>query len=146
MSVLSLLFAGPSDYQGAGVNHEGENFVGTIRIQKLLGGEGLILHYEARLASNEVAHAECTLLAPDMTGTLTLWPLMSELPGVLPHGAIVQSEAAATFCSGSREDRSAFREEISVAIAADGSLTYSHAWGLPDGDFEERSSCTLRPQ
>jgi hypothetical protein len=140
------LASSPSEYRGAGVNHEGERFVGTLRIQSLLGGAAVLLHYDATLASNEIAHAECTLLASDMAGTLTLWPVMSELPGVLPHRAVVQSEAAATFSSGGRDNRGSFREEVTIAVAKDGSLTYAHAWGLHEGDFEERSSCTLRPR
>jgi hypothetical protein len=146
MTILEVLASGPSEYVGSGVNHEAERFVGTLQVQKLLGGITVLLHYEARLSSGEVAHAESTLLAPDMSGALSLWPVMSELPGVLPHRAIAQNEAAATFSSGSRVDSSSFREEITISISADGLLKYAHAWGMPGGAFEERSSCTLRPR
>jgi hypothetical protein len=145
MSILAALASGPTAYTGPGLNHEAERFVGTLRIQALLSGAAVMLHYEARLGEGELVHAECTLLAPDMAGVLTLWPLMSELPGVLPHRAIEQSDASARFSSGPRDDRASFREEITIALAQDGSLTYSHAWGLPGGDFAARSSCTLRP-
>ncbi len=146
MTILEALAAGPSEYLGSGINHEAERFVGTLQVQRLLGGIAVLLHYEARLNSGEVVHAESALLAPDMSGTLSLWPVMSELPGVLPHRAIVQSKAAATFSSGSREDSSSFREEITISISDDGSLTYAHAWGMPGGEFAERSSCSLRPR
>ena len=146
MTILEALASGPSEYVGSGTNHDAERFVGTLKVQKLLGGIALMLHYEARFNSGEVVHAESTLLAPDMSGTLSLWPVMSELPGVLPHRAISQGDAAATFSSGSREDRSSFREEITISISADGSLKYAHAWGMPGGEFEDRSSCTLRPR
>ena len=146
MTILEALASGPSEYVGSGVNHEAEPFAGSLKVQPLLGGIAVLLHYEARLNSGEVAHAESTLLAPDMNGTLSLWPVMSELPGVLPHRAIAQSKAAATFSTGSREDSSSFREEITISISDDSTLTYSHAWGMPGGEFAERSSCTLRPR
>jgi len=146
MTILEALASGPSVYVGSGTNHDAERFAGSLEVQPLLGGIAVLLHYEAKLSSGEVVHAESTLLAPDMNGTLSLWPVMSELPGVLPHRAIVQSNAAATFSSGSRGDSSSFREEITISISDDGSLTYAHAWGMPGGEFAERSSCTLRPQ
>ena len=146
MTVLEALTSGPSQYVGSGINHEAERFLGTLQVQPLLGGIAVLLHYEARLNSGEIVHRESTLLAPEMNGTLSLWPVMSELPGVLPHRAIVQGKAAATFSSGSREDSSSFREEITISISDDGSLTYAHAWGMPGGEFAERSSCTLRPR
>ena len=145
MTLLAVLVAGPKEYKGNGINHEGENFFGTLRVQTLLDGQGVLLHYEARLAGNEVVHSECTLLAPNMSGTLSLWPLMSELPGVLPHVAIREEERSATFSTGSRDARDEFREEIEIGIEGDGSLSYAHAWGMPGGNFEDRSRCTLRP-
>jgi hypothetical protein len=145
MTLLTALLSGPSEYRGRGVNHEGETFMGTLRVQKLLEGQGALLHYEAKVGENEVVHAECALLAPDIGGTLMLWPLMSELPGVLPHRAISERDTGATFASGSRSDRGEFREEITIAFDEDGLLTYAHAWGLPGGEFEDRSSCLLSP-
>lgn len=145
MTLLAVLLAGPKEYRGSGVNHEGESFIGTLRLQRLLDGQGVLLHYEAKVSENEVVHAECTMLAPDMNGKLTLWPLMSELPGVLPHRVVFESEAEATFASGSRADTEEFREEISITVGEDGLLTYAHAWGLPGGEFKDRSSCQLWP-
>jgi hypothetical protein len=146
MTLLDVLLAGPKEYRGSGVNHEGEAFVGTLRVQTLLDGQGVLLHYEARVGEGDVVHAECAMLAPDMSGTLTLWPLMSELPGVLPHRAVSGSGREATFASGHRGDTGVFREEISITVGEDGLLTYSHAWGLPGGAFKDRSSCRLWPR
>lgn len=145
MTLLPVLAAGPKEYKGSGVNHEGETFVGAVRVQCLLDGKGVLLHYEVKVADHEVVSAECTLLAPDMNGTLMLWPLMFELPGVLSHRAIAQSKTEDKFASENRDDKNEFREEITILVSADGSLTYAHARGLPGGQFEDRSSCRLWP-
>ena len=75
---------------------------------------------------------------------------MAEIPVVLPHTEVTtevgtKGELKATFGSGPRDDSTAFREEITIEFYADGSLVYAHAWGLPGGAFEDRSSCRMVP-
>ena len=75
---------------------------------------------------------------------------MPELPVVLPHTQVMTKAESgkytlAVFGSGSREDSAEFREEISIRVNSDGSLVYAHAWGLPGGSFEDRSSCSMVP-
>lgn len=156
MNLLQALAAAGAVFSGAGINHEGEPFTGTLRVQRLVNGAALLLHYTAVLEDGSLAHEESTLLGSGPDGRLTLWPVMSELEVVLPHVEIDAPAAAgsagtdaatlrAVFAHGRRDDASAFREEITLALAADGSLTFAHAWGLPGGDFAERSVCRLRP-
>jgi hypothetical protein len=85
-------------------------------------------------------------VGPD--GNLCLWPVMSELPTVLPHmhrPAPAVGTDQFTFASGLRGDLSCFREEITIALGADRSLTYSHAWGMPGDAFAPRSSARMLP-
>ncbi len=145
MTIITSLISGPGKYSGTGINHEGESFLGTMVVQQLLNDMGVMLHYEATVSGGHRVHAESTLLAPDMDGNMVLWPVMSELPGVLPHRAIALTESEGVFASGSCEDGSSFREEITIRLEADGTLTYAHAWGMPEGSFEDRSSCRMSP-
>lgn len=84
MTIITSLISGPGKYSGTGVNHEGEPFMGTMVVQQLLNDMGVMLHYEATVSGGHRVHAESTLIAPDMEGNLVLWPVMLELPGVLP--------------------------------------------------------------
>jgi hypothetical protein len=145
MNLISALVSGSKNYAGIGLNHEGQEFIGSLVVQPLLDSLGVMLHYTATLSTGEQVHAECTLMAPDMNGELTLWPVMSELPGVLPHKATSVSRTEATFSSGDRDDLGQFREEIRIRLSPDGSLAYAHAWGMPGGKFEDRSSCSMFP-
>lgn len=145
MTLLQTLAAGPRRYSGRGVNHEGEDFTGTLAVEPLVGGRGVLLHYTARLDEGSEAHAESTLLAPGPDGRLVLWPVMSELDAVLPHTAVRAAGAGLVFATGPRDDESAFREEITIAPGPGGELTLAHAWGLPGGPFADRSSCRLLP-
>lgn len=151
MNLLRALAAGASRYVGRGVNHEAERFAGELRVQRLVGGAAVMLHYTAALDDGSVVHEESTLLGAGPDGRLVLWPTMSELEAVLPH-VEVQAAPGSTaaglrvvFAHGQRQDETSFREEITVALAPDGTLTYAHAWGLPGGKFADRSSCSLVP-
>ena len=150
MTILTALASAPSLLRGRGTNHEGEFFAGELRIEVLEGGRAVLLRYAAVLDSGVVAHTESTLLGTGPDGRLHLWPVMPELPMVLPHVEIDAHDEAgvsvtAVFASGAREDASTFREEITIRVHANGSVDYAHAWGLPGGGFESRSSCSLAP-
>jgi hypothetical protein len=150
MSLLQALCAGSPLWRGIGVNHEDERFVGELRIEPLLDGRAAMLRYRATLEDGSIAHEECTLLATAGDGTACLWPVMSELPVVLPHVERRDVDAPAgavqgVFASGPRDDATAFREEITIALEATGTLRYAHAWGLPGEDFGDRSACRMAP-
>ena len=150
MNLLASLVSGPASFRGNGFNEENEAFTGELRIQVLEGGRAALLSYVATLSTGKVVHTESSLLGTDQTGRLCLWPVMSEIPVILPHQELTaeagpRGEVKAVFSSGSRNEASSFREEITVQINSDQSLIYAHAWGLPGGSFEDRSSCRMVP-
>ena len=150
MNILDVLASGPNAFRGEGMNHENESFIGALRVQSLEGGRAVMLSYLATLETGTVVHSESTLLGAGPDGKLCLWPVMPELPVVLPHTQVMTKAESgkytlAVFGSGSREDSAEFREEISIRVNSDGSLVYAHAWGLPGGSFEDRSSCSMVP-
>ena len=150
MNILLALAAGPVAFRGTGLNHENESFIGEFRVHALEGGRALILIYSATLENGTIVHSESTLLGTGPDGRLCLWPVMSELTAILPHTEVMTKVEAgkytlAIFASGVRDDLSSFREEITIEISAEGSLVYAHAWGLPGGAFQDRSSCRMMP-
>ena len=148
MNILAKLASGPKTFNGTGINEEKEAFFGELKVQVLENGRAVLLSYKAKLATGVIVHTESTLLATGPNGKLCLWPVMSEIPVVLPHPELTNSGSSgsgisATFGSGPREQSDSFREEITIKVNLDGGLVYSHAWGLPDGAFEDRSSCSM---
>ena len=132
------------------MNEEREAFFGELRVRVLEGGRAALLIYIATLTSGTVVHTESALLGTGPNGKLCLWPVMSEIPVVLPHTEVTtevgsNGKSKATFGSGPRNDSAAFREEITIEIDPDVGLVYAHAWGLPGGAFEDRSSCRMVP-
>lgn len=108
-----------------------------------------MLHYTATRGDGKHLHKEATLLAAGPDGALCLWPVMEELPFVLPHRAIDSSHddedgtLAVVFSSGPRNTFNSFREEITIALKPGGELRIAHSWRTPGGAFAERSRCTL---
>jgi hypothetical protein len=105
------------------------------------------LRYVATRTDGKHLHAETTLVAWDAMGELCLWPAMEELPHLLVHRLLLRSDtpsgaARFVFASGQRDDRTSFREENVLEIQAGrGIVGYRHSWGLPGGEFDERSWC-----
>ena len=150
VDLLAALMSGPRRFAGAGVNHEGEDFGADLELRPLAGNAALMLQYAATRADGVPAHLEDTLLGRDAAGRLCLWPVMEELPNVLPHRLkeLTATDAGglhAVFAFGIAEDRHGFREEITIERGPTGTLVYAHAWGLPGGEFAPRSRCELQP-
>ena len=150
MNILGALISGPTAFRGKGVNEENQPFIGELKVQVLEGGRAALLSYTATLQAGTVVHTESTLLGTGTNGKLCLWPVMSEIPVVLPHTEVMAeidpgSYIVAVFGSGPRGDLTAFREEITIRVNVDASVVYAHAWGLPGGPFEGRSSCSMVP-
>jgi hypothetical protein len=147
MDLIRALVSGPEFFTGEGINHEGERFIGQLQVQPLVEGTAVLLSYIAKLPDGSVVHEEASLVGRQQDGTLCLWPVMSELPAVCPHKQKSQSSGEQTetvvFAFGERDERDSFREEISISVSQTGTLTYAHAWGLPGGEFADRSSCLL---
>lgn len=144
-ALLERLARAPGTYRGSGVNHEQQAFDALLQVEPLVDGRAVLLRYRATLADGSLAHEECTLLAPGPDGAPCLWPVMSELPVVLPH-AWQPADARAdrgVFASGPHDDTAIFREEITIALEPGDTLTYAHAWGLPGDGFAARSSARL---
>jgi hypothetical protein len=150
MSILQLLLSQPRLFVGSGMNHEAESFTGRLELQPLVSGNAVMLHYTATSVSGEHLHKEATLLGTNSDGVLCLWPVMEELPFVLPHPLLRSTlrengTLEVVFANAPRSAMGIFREEITIALAPNQTITYAHAWGMPDQPFEERSSCELVP-
>jgi hypothetical protein len=91
MNLLKALLSQAPTFVGNGSNHEGEHFVGRLELQPLVNDSALVLHYTATRSDGKPLHQEATLLAVAPDGALCLWPVMEELPFVLPHRAIDSS-------------------------------------------------------
>ena len=137
------------DCSGTGINHEGKEFEGTLQIQPAAGGKGLKLSFKAVGSDGTVFHDESSLIGPGFDGKPCLFVLSNNHPGVIPHGLKREDSTSelSTFIFGFGDvtDRTSFREEIALLIGADGSVEYKYSWGLPGGEYQERSGAKMLP-
>ena len=134
MNLLAALASGPSSFRGEGVNEEQEAFIGELRVQALEAGRAVLLTYIASLSTGKIVHTESTLLGTGPNGRLCLWPVMSEVPVVLPHADVAMETNAGNvkvvFGSGPRNEAASFREEMErwqPGFAVPGSTTADEA-------------------
>ena len=92
MKLLAALNSRAGAFRGNGVNHEGQPFVGTLTIAPVMAGAAVTLHYTATGLNGQALHEEFALLGLGDDQRLCLWPVMTELPFVIPHRAIDASE------------------------------------------------------
>jgi predicted enzyme related to lactoylglutathione lyase len=150
-TMLSQLNEMIGTYVGEGVNHEGQSFTGRLQIQSLLEGRGFQLKFSATGKDGTVYHKEESTIAPCIREKLTLWNFNTNTPGLVPHELRkndAKSGAQASFVFGFNQpiDKSTFREEVALDIWDKKALSYTYSWGLPGGDFQERSSVRVARQ
>lgn len=135
-------------YHGKGVNHEKQNFSHNFSIESLSSSKTLEISATAVGDNGEVYHSEKSWIGFDLTGALVLYVTSNNHPGITPHNFYRIDETAdcknVVFRFGNPDDRHSFREEITLSLFSDGSLTHRYAWGLPGGDFEPRSSARVK--
>lgn len=129
-------------YSGEGINHEGQKFVGSFQITKSFEA-GLAFTFEAKGLDGEIYHSESSVLGKNMQGGLSLFVLSANHPGVFERPLKRQDGSLFVFGFGKIEDRNSFREEILLDLRQD-HLRYTYFWGLPGGDFAERSGCLMK--
>lgn len=148
--LLTRLCAVQGRYQGDGLNHEGEKFVGDFQIASELDGSLVEIRFRASDADNAF-HEERTWITEDLlNGGLGLWTVSTNTPGILPLKLIEDSSDGSyssrlVFRLGDPEDLSRFREEISLNLRHDGAIEYVYSWGVPHEKFGVRSKALLKP-
>lgn len=138
-------------YLGQGTNHEGEAFTGQLRLKGVVGGLGLRLHFRALLADGTLVHEEESLISHSLEGGWTLWCLNTNAPGAYAHKLVagplpLGATQAFVFEHGNVDDITSFRERITLSLHPEGALGYAYAWGLPGGEFAERSGLVMKPR
>lgn len=146
--VLNHLSVAAGIYSGEGVNHEGQPYKGVLTLEPLLGGRGFSIQFLASDRDGTIFHQEESTIATSINEKLTLWNFNTNSPALLPHELInttAKTQALASFVFGYNQpsDSSNFREEIALDIWRDGDISYTYSWGLPGGEFKERSGVRM---
>lgn len=149
--ILETLKKACGVYLGDGINHEGQAFTGRLSLEPLLAGRGFQIHFSATGKDGMLYHQEVSTIAPALTEKLTLWNFNTNIPGLVPHelrSAIAKSSAVSSLVFGfnSPEDQKAFREEVVLDIWDSNSISYTYSWGMPGGEFRERSGVRMVKQ
>lgn len=135
------------EYRGEGLNHEGEKFQGAFSLNYHQVLKSFHIRFHATGISGEVFHSEESTIAPSLMKKWTLWNLNSNAPGLIAHELVEETETAEytvfKFTYGDPQNTNMFRETITLTVFRDGHIHYLYSWGLPTGDFKERSGAHM---
>jgi predicted enzyme related to lactoylglutathione lyase len=147
-NILKNLESSCGYYEGEGINHEGQAFVGRLSLKRVLSGRGVSIEFSATGADGTVYHLEESRIAPDPNEKLVLWNFNSNSPGLVPHelrSSAPKSGALSSFLFGFNDSSAvnSFREEVALDIWSQSEISYTYSWGLPGGEYKERSGLRM---
>jgi len=137
------------NFSGHGVNHDNQKFKGEITLESIVGQKGVLLTFVATGEDGTIYHQEKSLISPSMDEKINMWNFNSNVPGLVPHElrSSEPTDKSVKFVFGFNHptDSNAFREEITLELHKSGNVGYHYSWGLPQGDFKERSGLEMLP-
>jgi hypothetical protein len=132
---LKTLLSIHGKFAGRGINHEGQAFTGTFDAAPVGNRRGIRFSFEASGDDGTIFHTESSLIGTNMKGEPALWVLSSDLP----NGGMVF-----VFAFGEKTNKNSYREEIRLELEPSLSVRYTYFWGLPGGEFAERSGALMK--
>lgn len=147
--ILQSLSKITGTYEGEGINHEGQTFIGAFSLQSVLNGRGFEIHFSATGKDGTVYHEEQSTIAPNIQEKLVLWNLNTNMPGLVAHelrSSNPRNGAQNSYVFGFNQvaDTNSFREEVALDIWPNHEISYTYSWGMPGGEFKERSGVRTR--
>lgn len=146
--MLKHLFSRSGVYEGHGINHDNQKFHGVLTLVPQFEGKGLSIDFCATGEDGAIYHKEHSILGITPAETLSLWILSNNHPGVMEHQyfsdkAIQGVDHTLSFRMGDLNNTNSFREVVSIDLWPNGDVSYKYSWGLPGGEFKERSGVRM---
>ena len=145
---MQLLLERTGRYVGAGRNQEGEEFAAEMRLERLLDGRALRLHFRAEGIGGVVYHEEEGIIARATGDGLSLWKISSNSKRMCeylfrPDESNPVPPALLVFRYGSPDNAESYREENRLVLMNEGFFRYQFFWGMPGGTFAQRSEAVM---
>jgi hypothetical protein len=148
MSIFERLERFVGKYSGEGLNHEGQPFIGEFSLSKSISS--YCVHFKANGLNGDLYHEEQTTIALQPNQKPALWSVNTNNPMMLQHELrreLQESEMLKiVFGFGDLNIAQSFREEITLELHSNGDIGYRYSWGMPGGEFRERSGVRLIKQ
>ncbi len=139
---LAALRAKAGCHQGSGINHEAQNFTGTLVIRDSFGGA--LIWFRAQGETGKIFHEEIVLIGAAFSGGLTMTSLNTNIQAAQHFVSETATPTSCSFVSGDLANRQTFRELVTISLEGS-AITYAFAWGLPGQTLEDRSTVTMHP-
>lgn len=129
-------------FKGNGKLHNGVPFVGVASVEPLIDQMAVEISYKAMDDDDYCFHEERCIVARDFFGTVKMWNLSSNTPGMLELEQREKGDKT-VFGLGNKEDPSVFRQEIVLEVGDDNKFGYHYYCGMPEGEFGYKSGLLM---
>lgn len=131
-------------FEGQGVNHENQSFLGSMNVTYRIENVGISFSFKATGENKEVYHEEMAIVGDGPNNSLQLTAI-SNNTGIILNYVLANSDShILVFQYGDLENENEFRERRIINVHNKSEISYSFWWGLPSGDFQERSSVRMK--
>lgn len=146
--IIQQLALRAGKYEGKGINHDNQEFFGTFEIKPIINNQGLAISFIAKGTDGTIYHQESTTIAFSDQEELCLWTLNNNVPFQYVHKfetctTVENAINTFKFNYNTPEETNKFRESIYIDLWDNGDISYRYAWGMPNGEFAERSGLRM---
>lgn len=131
-------------FEGHGINHENQTFLGSMSVTHRIKDVGISFSFKATGKGKEVYHEEIAIVGNGPDNSLQLTAISNNTGIILDYILANSDPNIFIFQHGNLENKNEFRERRIIRVHNESEVSYSFWWGLPSGDFQERSSVKMR--
>ncbi len=132
------------NWEGAGLNHEGQSYTGQLILDPQINRLAILLHFSAKGSDGVVYHRETIMIGVQPNGTTAAFSVSNNIPGVASFLVTQPTSQSLVLTLGNIEDPGTFREVITFRLERGEELFHGYSWAMPGEPMQERSSALLR--
>lgn len=148
MDFIKELLNKSGKYEGVGINHEGDEFVGKFQITPVINGSAFEIKFNAASPDGQVFHDEVSIFTKDEQGNWALFNTNSNTNCCMIHllesSDKVENKRTLSFMYGQFDQKDTFRERVCLDLYQDKQVAYHYYWGVPGGGFQYRSGLVMK--
>lgn len=139
---LAFLAGIVGNWEGEGVNHEGQVYTGRLVVEAPVNAAAIILRFTATGVYGELYHQEILMAGSEEGGDMAAYSASNNLAGIARFSIVQSGPEAVVFTLGALDNFAGFRETITLRLEG-AELFHGFAWAMPGEVLRERSSARL---
>jgi hypothetical protein len=142
-NIMTFLTRLVGKWEGAGINREGQAYVGTLTVEAPVNEAAIIILFQAAGTDGSIYHGETLMIGMQPGGDCVAYSASNNVPGVATFVVTQPAPETILLTLGDLADLSAFREVITLRLETGPEIFHGFAWAMPVEAMQDRSSARL---